>query len=114
MGQLNLYILSENALVVCGLKHYLEHRFGSRLKIFNFYNRKTCMRKINKQTSVVVVDQMFHGTDGAEVQRFIKNINPHVEVIMHSSGEEVASTISSLCGEDPVAMKNRINFWLSN
>jgi DNA-binding NarL/FixJ family response regulator len=114
MGQLNLYILSENALVVCGLKHYLEHRFGSRLKIFNFYNRKACMRKINKQTSVVVVDQIFHGTNGAEVQRFIKTINPHVEVIMHSSGEEVATTLSSLCNEDPMRVKQEFKLWLQN
>jgi DNA-binding NarL/FixJ family response regulator len=116
MQQLNLYILSERALVVCGLKHYLQERFGARLRIVNFYNRKTCLRKINKSTQVVIVDEQFQGAYGADVRRSIKTINPDVEVIMHSSGEEVASELSSLCQQKlnpgtafPERFKNNYN-----
>ena len=91
--KINLFIVADNALVVNGLKHYLDKRFGRAIKISNFYNKKSCLRKIGKNTEIVVLDYFFGERSGAETIKTIKSINPFTEVIMHTSNEEVASSI---------------------
>ncbi|MGZ3901028.1 MAG: response regulator [Bacteroidia bacterium] len=94
MEKLNLFIVADNALVANGLKHYLRARF-SNMNILNFYDSRSCLKNINKQTAVVVLDHFIHGRSGADTSRSIKTINPDTDVIMHTSGEEVATYLST-------------------
>ncbi|MCW3075904.1 MAG: hypothetical protein JWO32_513 [Bacteroidetes bacterium] len=95
MEKINLFIVADNALVANGLKHYLRNQFGD-INIFNFYDSRSCLKKIKKDTQVVVLDNVIHGRSGVETMRSIKTINPETEVIMHTSGEEVASFLRIL------------------
>jgi DNA-binding NarL/FixJ family response regulator len=94
-GKINLFIVADNALLVNGLKHYLEKRFGTGVRISNFYNKKSCLKKVNKNTQVVIVDSFLGGKSGFETLKTIKTINPNTEIIMHTSEEEVASSIEA-------------------
>ena len=92
-GKINLFIVADNALVVNGLKHYIQKRFGTWINIFGFYDRKSCLKKVDGSTGVVVLDHFINGKPGIETLKSIKAINPLTEVIMHSSNEEVAELI---------------------
>jgi DNA-binding NarL/FixJ family response regulator len=93
---LNLFIVAEHALVVNGLKHYLENRFGSNIQIHRFYNSRTCLKKINKNTGAVVLDEYLNGRKGDEILQSIKTINPQTEGIIYSSSEQVAAYVDML------------------
>lgn len=90
---MNLYILSDNALVVCGLRHNLREKFGDNIRIFNFYNRRTCLRRLNEDVQIVVLDHFISGRSASETCLAIKSANPSTEVIMHSSCQEVIDSI---------------------
>jgi DNA-binding NarL/FixJ family response regulator len=93
--RLNLFIVANNALVGNGLRHYLQSRFGGSVRITNFYNSRTCLKKMDKSTQLVVLDYFLSGKSGLETLKCIKAINPDAEVIMHSSSEAVAACIEA-------------------
>lgn len=92
---LNLYIVDDNVSMVTALKHYLQKRFGHGLKISTFYSGESCLKKINKDTDIVILDYYLNGKNGLETLKSIKEINPETEVIMLSSNEDVAMAIES-------------------
>lgn len=94
--ELNLFIVADHALVVNGLKHYLEDRFGPKLHIYRFYDSKSCLKKINKNTQAVVLDHSIEGRGGNEILKSIKSINPETEGIFYSSSEQVAAYVETL------------------
>jgi DNA-binding NarL/FixJ family response regulator len=94
--ELTLYIVGRHALVVNGLKHYLENRFGSSLHIYPFYDGKSCLKNINENTQAVVLDYMMEDMDWEKMLRSIKTINPNTEGIVHFTSEEVAEHINAL------------------
>lgn len=108
MNKLNVFIVAENALIVNGLKHYLKKEFQD-IEITNFYDSRSCLRKIDKQTQVVIVDDFIHGRSGIEALRSIKTINPEIEVVMHSSREEVASYLHLYCRDRENLLKQKAN-----
>jgi len=91
--KINLFIVADNILVVNGLKHYLEARFGDSICISNFYDSRSCLKKINDRIQMVVLDYFISGRSATETHNTIKKINPKTRVIMHSSNEEVAASI---------------------
>ncbi len=91
--KINLIIVSDNALVVNGLKHYLIKRFGNWINIMGFYDRKSCLKNIDGYTGVVVLDHFISGKPGIETLKRIKVLSPATEIIMHSSNEEVAELV---------------------
>jgi DNA-binding NtrC family response regulator len=94
--ELNLFIVAENALVVVDLKRYLQDKFGSSVHISPFYDKKSCLKKVNKKTNAVVLDYFLEGQKSDKVIRTIKNINPKTEGIVYSSTEEVAAYVAAL------------------
>src|SRR5258706_15613810 len=92
---LNLFILADNALVVNGLKHYLEERFNSRIRVYSFYDTKSCLKKVNRHTNVVVLDYFIGGRSGMEALRCIKALNPETEIIFHSSNDDVMAAVNA-------------------
>src|ERR1043165_363362 len=92
---LNLYIVDDNISMVTALKQYLHNRFGDGLKISTFYNRDSCLKKVNKDTDIVVLDYYMEGRNGMDTLKSIKEINPNTEVIMLSSNEDIGMAIQS-------------------
>jgi DNA-binding NtrC family response regulator len=94
-GKINIFILADNVLVVNGLRHYLEDRFKERVSVSGFYETKSCLKNINGQTHLVVLDYFIGGRSGKETLRLIKAVNDETEVIMHSSNEDVAAAVNA-------------------
>jgi DNA-binding NarL/FixJ family response regulator len=93
--RINVFVLADNALVVNGLRHYLEDRFGDGINITGFYDNRSCLKKISDDTHIVVLDYFIGGRSGMETLRCIRAINSETEVIMHSSNEDVAVAINA-------------------
>ncbi|MGQ0828564.1 MAG: response regulator [Bacteroidota bacterium] len=93
--KLNLFIVDDDTSMVAALKHYLDRKFGSTLKISTFYDGESCLKKIDDQTHIVLLDYFLNGKNGLEVLNDIKTINPKTEVIMLSSHEDMATAIES-------------------
>ena len=94
--KLNLFIVDDNKLMVAELRIYLNGRFGNILNISTFYTGKSALEKIDKDTSIVILDYFLDGENGNDVLKSIKDINPNTEVIMLSSNENVAIAIESI------------------
>lgn len=92
---INLFIVDDNKLLVTDLKHYLQTRFGVSLKISTFDDGESCLKKVDKDTGIVILDYYMVGKDGLETLESIKAINPKTEVIMLSGNEDIAVAIES-------------------
>jgi DNA-binding NtrC family response regulator len=92
---LNLYIVDDNEMMVTALKQYLKKRFGNALKISTFFDGESCIKKIDRETDIVVLDYYMDGKNGLETLKSIKEINPETEVIMLSSNEDIGLAIES-------------------
>lgn len=88
-----LFIVSDNPLVGCGLMHSLEEHFGNYIRIRKFYNSRTCLRRLNENVQFVVLDHFIAGKSAVETSKAIKCLNPKAEIIMHSSSRQVIETI---------------------
>jgi DNA-binding NarL/FixJ family response regulator len=94
--KIKVFILGDNALVANGLRHFLRNRFGSTVQAVCFYDMKSCVRRIDEETSAVVLDYFVEGKGSAGIVRSIKTLNPRTSIIMHSSNEDVADSIEAL------------------
>ncbi len=93
--RLNLFIVDDNQLMVTGLRNYLDNKFGANLHISPFYTGKSALEKVDKDTSIVILDYYLKDENGNEVLQAIKKINPKTEVIMLSSNEDIGIAIDS-------------------
>ncbi|MGZ3920891.1 MAG: response regulator [Bacteroidia bacterium] len=91
----NLFIVDDNKLMVTDLKYYLENKFGKGLNISTFYDGKTCLEKIDKNTQIVILDYHLDDLNGLEILKSIKSLNPKTEVIMLSGNESMALAIET-------------------
>lgn len=108
---LNLFIVDDNKSMVYALKQYLTGKFGGKLRISTFYDGESCLRSINEQTDVVILDYFLSGKNGNEILRSIKELNPRTEVIMLSSSESVETAVESFrLGAKNFVVKNN-NAW---
>jgi two-component system response regulator AtoC len=92
---LNLFIVDDNKLMVSTLKQYLQNRFGLGIQISTFYDGDSCLKKVDKDTHIVILDYFMEGKNGLETLKSIKSINPKTEVIMLSGNEDMALVIDS-------------------
>jgi DNA-binding NarL/FixJ family response regulator len=93
---LNVFILSDNALVVNGLRHSLESKFRQNIRVTGFYDSRNCIKKVDENTHVVILDYFLEGKSCIPTLKCIQAINPKCRIIMHSCFEDVASAIESL------------------
>ena len=91
--KLNLFIVDDNRLTATTLELYLKNRFGDGLHISAFYDGESCLKKIDKATDVVIIDYFMKDSNGLEVLKSIKTLNPKTEVIMLSNNEDIAIAI---------------------
>ncbi len=92
---LNLFIVDDNQLMVTGLQHYLENRFGTDLNISSFCTGASALKYVDDTTNIVILDYFLQGENGNEVLKSIKQINPKTEVIMLSNNEDMGIAIVS-------------------
>jgi two-component system OmpR family response regulator len=93
---MNLFIVDDNKLVVADLRNYLQDKFGVGLRISTFNDGESCLRKVNGETQVVILDYYMRGKNGLETLKSIKKINPNTHVIMLSQNADVALAIETL------------------
>ena len=58
---LNVFILGSHALVLNGLKHKLQQKFGSTMATSIFCDVNSCMKKVDNLTHVLVIDELVEG-----------------------------------------------------
>jgi two-component system OmpR family response regulator len=92
---INIFLVDDNRLTVTDLKHFLNNRFGTDLNISVFNDGESCLKKIDKETHIVILDYFLDGKNGLEVLKLIKEINPKTEVIMLSSNEDIVLAIDT-------------------
>jgi DNA-binding NtrC family response regulator len=93
---LTLKIAADNALIVNGLRHHLQGRFGAELAIECCFDIRACLRSVSRETDAVIIDYSIDGMAAHDVASRIRAINPMAEVIMHTAREQVASAILGL------------------
>ena len=91
----NIFILSDNALVVNGLRHELEDRFRGMVNVTGFFDSRSCLKKVDASTHVVVLDHFLEGKSSLPASKCISALNPNARIIMHSSREEVISSVDA-------------------
>jgi DNA-binding NtrC family response regulator len=92
---LHLIIVDDNPQVLAELRTYLDKRFNNGLLIATFSSGSEALAAVNETTSIVILDYHLEHEDGNAVLKAIKAKNPNVQVIMHSSNEEMAVMIDS-------------------
>lgn len=98
--RLNVFIVDDNKLMDISLKQYLEARFGKSVSISIFYDGKSCLEKVDKNTDIVILDYFLDCENknlgnGIQVLKEVKKINPKTEVIMFTSNENAGQAIKS-------------------
>lgn len=93
---LNLFIVDDNKSMVVALKHYIQNKFGNGIKISTFYDGESCIKEVDKNTDLVILDYFLDGKNGLDVLKEIKEINPKTEVVMLSSNNDIDLVIESL------------------
>lgn len=91
----NLFIVEDDQENSLKLHQFLEKRFGSIYNIFTYTNAVQALTKVDKNTSVIVLDYGYFGDEGTKIVNFIKNINEKTKVIILSNNEDIGSTIDS-------------------
>ena len=61
---LNLFIVDDNRLMVSTLKQYLQNRFGMGINISTFNDGESCLKNVNKETNIVILDYYMPGQNG--------------------------------------------------
>ena len=92
-NRINLFIVDENVIMVNNLKHYLQSKFGPEFSITNFNDGESCLREINSDTHIVIMDYSPKRSGGLDILKKIKVLNPKTEVIMLSVDEDIAMAI---------------------
>lgn len=92
---INLFIVDDNKIIATTLKKYLENKFGVSVKISTFNDGESCLKKVDKDTHIVILDYFIEGKNGLEILKLIKSKNKKTEVIMLSSNEDIALAIET-------------------
>lgn len=91
----NLFIVEDNVEISLKLHQFLEKRFGTIYNIFTYTNAVQALSKVDKNTSVIVLDYDYFGDEGTKIVNFIKNINEKTKVIILSNNDDIGKTIDS-------------------
>lgn len=87
---LKLLILDENKLVAEPLKDYLNSEFGSRISISLFFDEDNCVKSIDENSHVIVLNYFLNEEDNA-IEKGLKRFNsirekkPKAQVVMLTS-----------------------------
>lgn len=79
--------------MAASLKSYLQKKFGDRLNITTFQSSENCLKNLDRQTHVVILDHHANSLQEVEMMRSIKAINPQTEVIMFTDEAGIAAEL---------------------
>lgn len=91
----NLFLVEDDQENSLKLHQFLEKRFGSIYNIFTFTNAVQALSKVDKNTSIIVLDYDYFGDEGNKIVNFIKNINQNTKVIILANNDDISSEIES-------------------
>ncbi|MBP6754536.1 MAG: response regulator [Bacteroidia bacterium] len=92
---LNLFIVEDVPEKSLRLHQFLDTRFGTVFTISTFTDAVTALSKVDKNTSIVVLDYDYLGEEGNKIVTFITDINPKTKVIILSNSEDIFSAITA-------------------
>ena len=92
----NLFIVDDDKLTATLLKHLLESKLRDHINITTFEDGESCLKKIDSDTHIIILDYFMKAINGLEVLKAIKVINPKAEVIMLTSNEDDIIAIEAL------------------
>jgi DNA-binding NtrC family response regulator len=115
---LNVYILNDNAEEAGKLRKYLLKRFGNRLNISLFFNRRSFFRMMDNHVDMVVVDDYHshkHPNEDPSMQVLnkVKAEHPATEVVILTSHENVGTAIDAIKGGAREYILNKQGAWQS-
>ncbi len=98
---LNVFILNDDVMIAGKLRRYLKKRFGDKLNISLFFTSRSCLRMINGQVDLVVVDDYLQetahsGIPGIDMLQKVKQKDPKTQVVILSSDEDVATAVEAM------------------
>ncbi len=96
---LNLFIVEDDPENALKLHQFLDTRFGTIFNISTFTDAVTAISKVDKNTSVVVLDYDYFGEEGNKIVDLIKITNKKTKVIILSNNEDIFSAIDSYRNE---------------
>ncbi len=91
----NLFIVEDNAEAAVKLHKFLQSRFGTIYSIFTFENAVQALTKVDKHTSIIILDYDYFGDEGNKIVNFIKNINDKTKVIILANNDDIGSAIDN-------------------
>ena len=91
----NLFLVEDDQENSLKLHQFLEKRFGTIYNIFTFTNAVQALSKVDKNTSIIVLDYDYFGDEGNKIVNFIKNINQNTKVIILANNDDISSEIES-------------------
>ena len=91
----NLFIVENDAETAIKLHKYLQNKFGTLFNIFTFENAVQALTKVDKHTSIMILDYDYFGDEGNKIVNFIKNINDKTKVIILSNNDDIGSAIDN-------------------
>jgi DNA-binding NarL/FixJ family response regulator len=109
---LNVFILNDDVMTAGKLRKYLAHRFGNILNISLFFSSASCIRMIDEQVDLVVVDDYMgtvskSGRSGVEIVKVIKKQHPNTEVVLLTSNEDIGLKVEALKNGARAVIPNR-------
>jgi DNA-binding NtrC family response regulator len=91
----NLFIVDDDNLMAVALEQSLINRFGNGIRVTIFNDGESCLKQVNKQTDIVILDYFLEGKNGLEILKSIKTANAKTEVIMLSANEDIILAIET-------------------
>jgi DNA-binding NtrC family response regulator len=97
--KVKIFFVDDDALYLKALE--IEFTQNENFEIFTFDSGETCLKNLDKQPSLVVLDYHLNGVNidainGLETLDAIKKINAEIEVIMLSSQDKIEVAIECM------------------
>lgn len=92
---LHIHILAEHSLIANGLRHRIQRKFASAVRVSVFCDLNAFLRKVDRDTELVVSDRLVEGRDLLSIARQVRAANPYAEVIAHEHPDQVLAWISA-------------------
>lgn len=91
-----LFIVEANDAIESDLKKLLQTKFGDNVHISTFKDGESCLAKVDKDTSIVLLDHKLNGHSGLDILKSIKAKNSATEVILLSEHKDIEEALESI------------------
>jgi two-component system OmpR family response regulator len=98
----SVYLIDDDKMFLTSLKNSLQQAFGSRITLSEYANGEECLKDVDEDTDIVILDYYLDDTehpdamDGLKVMKEIKSISKDIIVIMLSGQDKLQVAIDSI------------------